>query len=121
MINEVIEENIVLTKEQSDAINDYFFNISSLLDECVNDRGINYAAEQIVDYFLEENGIDGLPMINLEKICIPSNDFYNKFWSGDDDAPSYYDGITQNQMDGTKSIEKSVMVKLVSLHLQYWI
>ena len=121
MQNEVIEENIVLTKEQSDAINDYFFNISSLLDECVNDRGINYAAEQIVDHFMNEIGAAGSPIINLDDIAIPSTEFYNKCWSDDDDAPSYYDGISQNQSSGKKAIDKDVMVKLVRLHLECWI
>jgi hypothetical protein len=121
MLNEVIEENIVLTKEQSNAINDYFFNISSLLDECENDGGINYAAEQIVDYFMKEIGADGSPIINLDNIAIPSAEFYNKCWSDDEDAPSYYDGVSQNQSSGTKAVDKEVMVKLVKLHLEFWI
>ncbi len=120
MLNEIIEENIVLTKEQSDAINDYFFNISSLLDECENDRGFNSAAEQIVDYFMNEIGADGSAIINLDKIAIPSTEFYNKCWSHDEDAPIYYDGISRDQSIGTKAIDKDVMVKLVRLHLECW-
>ena len=120
MLNEIIEENIVLTKEQSDAINDYFFNISSLLDECENDRGINSAAEQIVDYFMNEIGADVSEIIDLDKIAIPSTEFYNKCWSDDEDAPIYYDGISQDQSSGTKAIDKDVMVKLVRLHLEFW-
>lgn len=121
MINEIIEENIVLTKEQSNAINDYFFNISSLLDECENDRGFDFAAEQIVDYFMEEKGGDGSSIIILEKMCIPSVEFYNKCWNDCDDPLSYYDGISQNQSAGVKSVDKDVVVKLVKLHLLNWI
>lgn len=121
MLNEFIEENIVLTKEQSDAINDYFFNISSLLDECESDRGFDFAAEQIVDYFVAEKGGDGFPIINLEKMSIPSVEFYNKCWNDCDDPLCYYDGISQNQSAGVKSVDKDVLVKLVRLHLEYWI
>ena len=86
----------------------------------MNDRGINYAAEQIVDYFMNEIGADGSEIIYLDNIAIPSTEFYNKCWSDDDDAPSYFDGISQNQSSGTKAIDKDVMVKLVRLHLEFW-
>lgn len=99
------------------------------MEECVNQRAIEHAAENIVDYFTEppvhatwSNGspTNNLPLIDLKHIHIPNDEFVDEAWNGDGGV-NYYDGISEEKSSVTKGVSKELMVKLVRLHLERWI